>query len=350
MVSSAPLPRVAVLSIHAGYRCQDSGICCTSGWPIPVERDRLTQFETAIADRRLTGLTSGVPLWLTPAGAPADTPAVLETHDGACVFFDGDLDQHCRVQHRLGHAALPLACRQFPRVSVRDPRGVSVTLSHFCPTAASLLETPGPRDISIVSNAPGLPPEGEYVGLDATAALPPLLRPGMLTDWEGWTSWERHAVSWLATGGESPADALAILAGVVEDVRGWTPAKGPLVAAIEAAWRRAAHTDRAEHRPSRRDHSARLLRELRDAVPEALRPPMISAGIRTSPLATRRFLAAHAFANWTAYLGEGLRTWLRSIDAAYAFLDAGYGVREADRWLRHLADPHALAKIWKNVE
>ena len=43
------------------------------------------------------------------------------------------------------------------------------------------------------------PPPGEYVGLDARTALPPLLRPGMLMDWESWWMIEAATVDVLLT-------------------------------------------------------------------------------------------------------------------------------------------------------
>ena len=72
------------------------------------------------------------------ADEPAETPTLLATAHGRCVFHDPA--GRCAIHSALGHDALPLACRQFPRVSVTDPRGVSVTLSHYCPTAAALLD------------------------------------------------------------------------------------------------------------------------------------------------------------------------------------------------------------------
>jgi hypothetical protein len=64
----------------------------------------------------------------------------------------------------------------------------------------------------------------------------------------------------------------------------------------------------------------------------------------------QRVLAAHAFASWTGYQGRGLRAWLRGIEAAYALLDAGYGVARADLLLRHLADATALTRVWNRAE
>jgi hypothetical protein len=61
------------------------------------------------------------------------------------------------------------------------------------------------------------------------------------------------------------------------------------------------------------------------------------------------FLAAHAFANWTAHLGQGLRSWLRSVEAAYVLVNE-LGVRQTDLLLRHLADPNELARVWSRAE
>ncbi len=61
------------------------------------------------------------------------------------------------------------------------------------------------------------------------------------------------------------------------------------------------------------------------AIPEELRPssPPARPPAAISDVAHKHFLAAHAFANWTAHLGRGLRTWLRSIEAADALLTSG---------------------------
>jgi hypothetical protein len=64
----------------------------------------------------------------------------------------------------------------------------------------------------------------------------------------------------------------------------------------------------------------------------------------------RGFLAAHAFANWTAHLGQGLRSWLHAVETARALLEVGLGIRQADLVLRHLSDPHALAASFSQVE
>jgi hypothetical protein len=61
------------------------------------------------------------------------------------------------VRDALGRTALPLACRQFPRVVVRDPRGMSIVLLHYGPTAAAQLGRDAPVEVTESSRAFPLP-------------------------------------------------------------------------------------------------------------------------------------------------------------------------------------------------
>jgi hypothetical protein len=262
-------------------------------------------------------------------GAPV---LLATTGEGRCVFHDRDAHR-CRIQNALGHDALPLACRQFPRVTVRDPRGVSVTLSHYCPTAASLLLSEGP--VTIVTGAPAFPSGGEYIGLDAESALPPRLRPDLLMDWDSWWEWERLSVERLGAAARAD-DALARLSVAVAHISRWHPVDGPLIERVREAHRAA--DERTATRPDGRD----VVEDVLAAIPEEHRPRALPAPARVSGLELSRFVAAHAFANWTAHYGTGLRAWLRSLEAACA-LASRFGVRQADLWLRHLADPAQLA-------
>jgi Fe-S-cluster containining protein len=331
------MPPVRVLSLHAAYRCGHTGACCTSNWPIPIEPDRLTAVRAAMAAGRLRTVGGGEAF--IPA-RPSDTePALLETRAHACVFFDADAGRRCRIHAALGHAALPLACRQFPRVSLLDPRGASVTLSHYCPTARAMLDRE--RPIAIVSDA-AFPESGEYVGLDARESLPPLLRPGVLMDWEAWWEWERLAIDRIDRATGDLDELLADLRAVVEVVRRWTPGEDSLIARVRKAFGGAAHHGAASAPADRSD----LMHAVMAAIPEDLRPATLPQGERPSAAALRGFVAAHAFANWTAYVGQGLHSWMRSLEAAVALIDAGCGIRDADLLLRHLADPYALADAW----
>ena len=117
---------VRVLSTHAGYHCRHSGACCTSGWPIPIERDALAGLRHAL-DRRVVVpvAPAGQRLFEFPPDAPPDTPAILNSSQGRCVFFRQSPAGHCSIQAQLGPRAVPLACRQFPRRQrARSARGV----------------------------------------------------------------------------------------------------------------------------------------------------------------------------------------------------------------------------------
>jgi Fe-S-cluster containining protein len=347
------------LSFHRRYQCRHHGACCTAGWPIPVEANQLARLRAALATgalgRRARTRSAGSP-FVTADDAPADTPALLARVEHRCVFYDPDA-RRCGVQRALDHDALPLACRQFPRVSLRDPRGVSVTLSHYCPTAASMLDSDEP--VGILINAPAFPASGEYVGLEVGAQpgaadetpLPPLLRPAVLMDWESWWEWEWLSVDLLVNADQPAARALAQLAWAVETTRAWRPGDGRLLDQVRSAFDRAHRTDPPPFAPTGADLAIRV-DEVTRAIPEELRGgearrPTRGAG---DEAILTRFLAAHAFASWTAHLGRGLRTWLRSVEAALALTQSGLDVAAVDLRLRHLADPHLLAKAWARAE
>jgi hypothetical protein len=70
----------------------------------------------------------------------------------SCVFYRTAPAGSCDLHHALGHPALPLACQQFPRMSVTAGGRTSVTLSHYCPTARALLDSSS--TVSIVEEPP----------------------------------------------------------------------------------------------------------------------------------------------------------------------------------------------------
>ena len=183
----------------------------------------------------------------------------------------------------------------------------------------------------IVVNPAGFPGDGEYVGLDARIGLPPLLGPGMLMDWEGWWRLEELAVSTLLRSGASAADAVARLRGVVARLRQWRPGLQPLEEAVSDAVARA-------HSLSPDASDEQLVARALETVPDEYRGQATwRETIVTPDAVARRFLAAHAFANWYVHGREGLTAWLRSIETAHAFLSEGAGVKHADLVLRHLS-------------
>ncbi|MET0553653.1 MAG: hypothetical protein ABW221_11490 [Vicinamibacteria bacterium] len=285
-------------------------------------------------------------------------PAVLlpDAH-GRCAFFQTDGGNACAIHRRLGHDALPVSCRLFPRVCLLTPRGVSITLSHYCPTAAALLFA-GDGPAAIVEDAPGFPASARYEGLDARVAAPPLLRPGVFLGWEAHARFERHAVATLgAPDGASPEEALAGLASEAERLRAWTVHDGAFDDRLDRVLDGAGGTA-----PGPPDEE--LLAEVRSAIPEALRPadPTPHA-VDWGPYrpVVRRYLAARAFASWCAVQGPGLRTAVRALQAALAVLRAEVrapldrsglleAIRRTDLRLVHLASPEALARTLGRCE
>jgi hypothetical protein len=301
------------LSFHASYACRHSGACCSSGWDIDIDTARVAVVAEAIAAGRIVAPVT----WLRSAdGAPEEVGGVLMHGEaGRCVFHQ---TPGCAIHTVLGHDALPSACQHFPRIAVIDPRGVLVTLSHYCPTAASLLfDARGA--VSIVEGPSVLPGGSVPEGLDARDELPPLESPRRLMDWERYAEWERHVVATL-TSTAWPPDALDAL-----------DRSAPVVSA------------------------ASLLAIARRAVPLPYSWQASDSGERADWSASApvvgRYLAAHAFASWTAYQGNGLRCTVLYLRLVLAVLESELArartlfdaIRHADLLLRHLADRQALA-------
>ena len=358
-------PHVHCLSVHASYRCRHSGACCSSGWAIPVEVALYRGWNDAAR--------AGV---IRRDDLPSGLAGLLRTRDdGACTFFDRS-SRLCDIQRAFGHEQLPASCRQFPRVSLLDPRGVFVTLSHYCPTAADLLFEDTP--IRLVVNPPAFPRDAEYDGLDARGAFPPLLRPGVLMDWDTLTAWDRFAFDRLDREAHDVDAALHDLIAVGETLRVWTPADGPLAQRLQRIIESPAS---ATARPL---SAWRLDGEVRALTSSSAGPvpaPALDAGEfteawtrwiepewRTFARPLCRYVAAKLCGNWCWYQGDGLRTVLRSVAAALAvvrveaarqgrrhgrMLDRSLlreSVRQADLLLVHLSSREALARHWSAAE
>jgi hypothetical protein len=378
-LTAPPPARVRALSIHADYRCRSSGDCCRSGWEIPVEPPTEARIRQGLRNGRLRGDAD----WdRAKDGLPHGARVVLRVlPSGDCVFLEHGEPRLCAVHRQLGEHALPPSCRQFPRAATLTPLGVSVTLSHYCPTAAAMLFRDDVR-LAVVEHPPAFPPGWPYEGLDAREALPPLLRPGTLASWEVQERLEVHAVERFADEKAPVARALAELTERAEALRAWSLDDGPfdvfatsvlarlvdppgLDTSLEhalAGWERVAlavpRTSPAPERP-------------RGAV-SAFGIERAEAALAESWDAWRRpvgsWLAAKAFASWLALQGEGVRTSALGLRLAEAVLraeaareaatarapldEAGLkrAVRRADLLLLHLVDPEALARDLSRCE
>ena len=335
---------VHVLSFQADYRCRHSGRCCTSNWPIPVE--------TSVFNHLAGAVDSGA---VAVAGASgwhdrSDSGVLLGRTQGRCVFYTGSPSGGCAVHRALGSGSLPEACRQFPRQSVRDPRGVSIALSHYCPTAASLLTRDDDGPVTIRVGSPAFPVNADYTGFDADTDIPPLLREDCLMEWDTWWHTESRAIDLLTA---HPESGLPRFGRAIEQLRRWRPGPTTLRASVDQAFDEAHNADVTAWRPSPGLMQSRAIDILR-AVPVpwrieakqalATRAPAPAARVRS------RFLAAHAFANWTAYGGRGLRAWYRSVETAACLLWMTGDAGTVDLLVRHLADSSALIARWSRAE
>ena len=367
---------VFALSIHADYRCRHSGACCTADWDVPVELPIYRSLEEQFHRGLLRVAPAAAPLhpFVVEPDLPDGAAAMLErTHEGNCVFFERD--SHLCVVHRdAGEKSLPATCRHFPRLAVADSRGTFVTLSHFCPTAASMLFR---EDVPLaIVDGPAAFPAADYDGLTVTADdLPPLLSPSMLMDPAGYSAWERHMVSRCATDG-SPESVVATLTADAIRLGAWRPGETSLAKAIGSLPDACA--------PAATDpslvRSLELRNEVIDAIPDDLKPTPDEDGLedayrdhvrvawRAFTRPVNHYLAAKAFASWTAYQGRGLATIVRGLDAALALvriesarqcrdamrvLDRDLlleAFRSADFALNHLAVGEDLAARWSRVE
>ncbi len=367
------MSRVFSLRFHADYRCQQSGACCSSDWDVPVELPVFRQLDEALRKDHIcpvgTPHEDVAPL-IVEEGLPDEAAAMLaRTASGQCVFYHPDR-RLCMVHHRLGHEALPATCRHFPRVAVRDPRGTFVSLTHYCPTAASMLFRDVPIDI--VADPPAFPPS-DYEGLIVTSdAWPPLLHPHMLMDFDGYAAWERHMVRRCAEEDATPEDVVATLMRDARVLLDFDPLKESLLDRIAALPKARASVQA----PMTLDESLAHVSKVAVAVPSDLRPEPDETGLREAwtqhvrpewsrwhaPL--RRYLAAKAFSNWTAYQGRGILAIVVGLDAALALVrvsasrrcrDAGRtldqsqlleAIRATDFVLNHLAVGEELAAAW----
>ena len=225
---------VFALSIHADYKCQQSGICCTSDWDVPVEVPLYRTLTDAIATGQLSPAAiaeEGYPTFLLEPDLPDEAAAMVgRTSSGNCVFFHSRSGL-CVIHRDLGEPQLPSTCRHFPRLAVRDWRGTFISLTHYCPTAAGMLF----RDdvpLEIVESPAAFPP-AEYEGLTVHPdAWPPLLHPKMLMDLEGYSAWERHMVARCALD-LSPESVIGTLARDARVLRSYRPGNESLATAVQ---------------------------------------------------------------------------------------------------------------------
>src|SRR5262245_11414453 len=369
---------VYALSIHADYRCRHSGACCTADWDVPVELPLYRTLDEALSTGRVApaGRDENSAVLIVEDQLPDDAAAmVARTATGDCVFYHRTSGL-CVIHRDLGEPMLPATCRHFPRLAVRDGRGTFISLTHYCPTAAaSLFRDDVP--IEIIQDPPAFP-DADYEGLVVTSEdWPPLLRPDRLADAQSYNVWERHMVARCADESLSAESVIATLERDARIVRRVTPTTS---AAIVNAIEQLPAGGVSALVPEALDASLAHYLDVLKAVPDEWRPDAdtrdltecyrrhVAVEWAAFDAALRRYLAAKAFASWTAYQGRGFLTIVRGLDAALALvrveaarrcrdtnraLNADLlreAIRQSDFALNHLAAGDELAEAWSKVE
>ena len=345
--------------MHAGYRCRQSGACCSGVFAIPAER-HVVEIVSSLDIRP----GRAAPPFVRRADAQG-TEFIGARPDGSCVFLETNNGHLCAIHRRAGVDALPSSCRHFPRVFLHDARGLFVSLSHFCPTAAGLLLEDGP--LAIVEAESPLVLDGTIEAFDAVEALPPLLRPDLLMDLEAYDAWERAAVAAFAREDLTPDDAVALIGSATEALRGWSVGGRPLASAVSESFRDAGARPAAidDHR---RDPLRLALLHAPVIVQETSWERLVRPAWGTFDSPVKRYLAAKLYGNRIAYEGKGLRSiveWLRVslallrseaarvCEQAGAVLDRKMfieAVRATDLLLVHRVDSRALAHSLERIE
>ena len=325
--------------------------------------------------------------WLDVAAAGPDGVAgTFRQVDGGCIFHVPALPttvaatrtRDCAVHATLGHQALPASCQHFPRVCLIDGRGVRVSLSHYCPTAAAMI-VDGDGPVTIVAGPPAVAGRAVPEGLDVRDGLPPRLTDRVLADLDGITAWEAHVVATLAgiAPASTPERGLATLGADAAGLAAWSPAaSGSLADAVADLGARRSTTDLARAEavlanaltwPPWFELAARTCRapwlaaEPPDGLADLDARYVVPSWEGHAP-AVRRYLAARAFGSWIAYQADVAATiarWLtlchavlrvecaRSCGAVGRRLDRGLlveAIRRSDLLLVHYADSLAMAK------
>ncbi|MEP7116225.1 MAG: hypothetical protein ABI880_01495 [Acidobacteriota bacterium] len=385
------------LSCHVDYACRHSGACCRSGWPLPVESAVATAIHAAVTAERVRTI-DGDPIWLHESAlAPPGLAGTLRQTSGGCVFHVPQAatgsgaaagSRHCAVHATLGSEALPASCLHFPRVCLIDARGVRVSLSHYCPTAAAMLfDHEGP--VEIVAGPDAVPGGGVPEGLDVRDELPPRLTPSVLMDLEALTAWERVVVQTLA--GEdapagTPAEALAVLRAYAERLVVWTPGGETTLAEVvgtllttplpRGAGGTVASAERgSDGGPYRLERQRRTMKMVTGACQSPWTWPAAPANVDELDRAfvaphwpdagslVRRYLATRAFGAWVTYQADAARGLVRFLQMAHDVLrvetaracgDARRSldydllhsaVRQTDLLLAHYVDSLSIARL-----
>jgi hypothetical protein len=359
------------LSFHASYRCRHAGACCAAPWQVRADDQALAFVSSS---PKYAG--RGRSLFVNQPARAGQAPqlSIAKGNDGVCVFRE---DRRCVIHAAAGEGALPIGCRHYPRVVRIERERIALSLSHYCPTAASLLVSETP--IRLVDAPPPLVLSEPIEGLDAREALPPLLRPGLLMDLEAYTAWETAVVTEFSTCRRADI-ALRRIGNATDRLREWRPGTSALGSAVAGAF---AHADASElswmeqglpiaRRLNRGVVSLDLIADREERTPKS-DERSAKSDERTAKSETQttdaierivaNYLAARVYGNWIAYQGRGLRTivtWLFACHDSVRLLmrrgpaegvpGAIEAIRQADYVMLHTIDTQEFADAAREVD
>jgi Fe-S-cluster containining protein len=308
---------VRLLALHAPYQCRHRGVCCREPWAIPVERLSHLRVLDAVGAGTLRLPHGNAGLFAAAPGVEADADVVVGRRGRDCVFLEPGEAGLCAIHRDMGHEALPTACQHFPRVVVLDPRGVSLSLSYVCPTAADLLYDAPPAWHRIVHGGPVVLPGMHWEGLDARDTLPPQVSETRLWDWDALTAFELQALRALST--RPPEQALAVIAGAAARLE--RDSRAPLEALVETAF----HD--ADPRTPQPDLDALVRLAVASSTgadpgawgPEGTRAAAAEFWLRHQPQVSR-YLASRVMASAVVYHARSATVWSAWLQTAYAVL------------------------------
>ncbi len=123
--------RPLLLDERVVFTCQNSGACCRGDWLIGVDAPSHAHLRDVQWARHGLALGSAEAFVPLPFPLPSGERVTFARRpDGSCVFLT--LDARCAIHQRLGAAAKPQVCREFPYHFVETPDGVAVGVSFAC--------------------------------------------------------------------------------------------------------------------------------------------------------------------------------------------------------------------------
>lgn len=219
IVNRRPWPgqTLRLLALHADYACANTGLCCQDAWSIRLHDEEAQRVDAALAENG-----DGLPpagTWYEPKPLGEMGDAQMKTGPHGCLFHSGDAgSSSCALHRRFGAEVLPTICQTYPRLALRTPAGIYLTLTNTCPTAAALLRHEG----GLREVAPGRVWRGGALGgsIFGNNAQPPRFGAASQPGWEPFDYFWRWSPEWMSNATLTPGEALFGLGLIVGHIEG----------------------------------------------------------------------------------------------------------------------------------